>query len=118
MDPKIQIEVAGLTSLDQMELEEQDQLKQARFLPEETPSGRLGQLPTVTMALEVTKIVAPSAIAALAVWLAKTKREVRVRLQRESTPDGGKKESIEIHVRSSKDYKSELIEAVKHLTEK
>lgn len=116
MDPKIRIEVSGLTALDQMELEQNDELKEARFEPAETASGKLGQLPPVAMILEATKIMAPGVIAALGLWLAKSRRNVKVKIERESTPDGWKKETIEIHAKSSQDIQSELIEAARHLT--
>jgi hypothetical protein len=116
MEPKIRVEVSGLTALDQMELEQQTEWTHATVQPDETEPGKLGQLPLVTMILETTKIVGPPAILALGAWLAKTRRKVKVKIERESAPDGWKKETIEIHAKSSQDIQSELIEAARHLT--
>ena len=116
MEPEIRIEVSGLTALDQMELEQTEEWKQARFQADKTASGKLGQLPLVTMILETTRIVVPAAIGALTVWLTKTRREVTVKMAREDTPDGGKRQTVEIHAKSSQDIASELIEAAARMS--
>ena len=57
MEPEIRIEVSGLAALDQMELEQTEEWKQARFQADKTASGKLGQLPLVTTILVVSRIM-------------------------------------------------------------
>jgi hypothetical protein len=116
MNPNVRVEVAGLTALDQMELEQEQELQGARFESDQTASGRLGQLPLVTMIVDPANSAAAAAlIAALALWLAKTRREVKVRISRESSPDGWEKQEIEFHGKSSQDIASEVVEAVRQM---
>jgi len=71
---QVTIELAGLTKLDQMEIEEIPALQHAEFREERLPDGRLGDLPLLAMLLHASPEALAAVAGGIAVWLAKTRR--------------------------------------------
>lgn len=120
MEPVVAIEIAGLTKLDQLELEKIPELKEASFEAQKAPHGQLGYLPLLTLTAHVPAYLIGAFGTGVAVWLAKKRTHDKIEISMAVTrPDGTKAEARISHdSKKSEGIESELVALAKQLIER
>jgi hypothetical protein len=117
MDRLIGIELSGLTKLDQLELENLPELKQAKFEQQKTPAGQLGYVPLLSMTVDVPVSLIGAIGAGLALWLAKRRTRDTVEVSLSTTKSDGTKSELKIKGERtvSEGLESEIVGLAKQL---